>query len=129
MFDKIRNSKQQGDIGLAHAIAYFAREGYTVCIPLTDSQDYDLIIENGKIQRVQVKTTSHKIKSGAFEVQLRVMGGNKSWGGVCKHFDKEKTDAIFVLTSNGDQYFIPCESFNSKSSITVSNKYEKFKVT
>ena len=52
MFEKAKNSKAQGDIGLSQAIAYFAKEGYTVCIPLTDSQDYDLIVENGKLWRV-----------------------------------------------------------------------------
>ena len=37
-----KNSKKQGDIGLGIAIGWFATQGYTVCVPLTDSQDYDL---------------------------------------------------------------------------------------
>ena len=37
------NSKRQGNIGIGAAIAWFTVHGYTVSIPLTDSQDYDLI--------------------------------------------------------------------------------------
>lgn len=42
------------------AIAYFSTNGYTVSIPLNDTQDYDLIVEkNGILQRVQVKATGY----------------------------------------------------------------------
>lgn len=58
MFENAINSKKQGDIGMCYAIAYFSKMGYTVNIPITDSQDYDLIIDReGKLLKVQVKTT------------------------------------------------------------------------
>ncbi len=58
---KQRNSKQQGDVGLAIAIAWFAKNGYRVSIPLTDSQDYDLVIEvETRFYSVQVRTTYYK---------------------------------------------------------------------
>ena len=128
MFEKARNSKQQGDIGLGYAIAYFTKEGYTVCVPLTDSQEYDLVVENGTLLRVQVKTTSHRNKYGSFEVQLVTKGGNQSWGGVSKKLDRSKVDAIFALTSEGDQYFIPCSAFEGNLSITVTKKYKDYKI-
>lgn len=38
------------------AIAYFSTNGYTVSIPLNDTQDYDLVVEKDNIlQTVQVK--------------------------------------------------------------------------
>ena len=40
-----KNSRKQGDVGLGRAIAYFTSEGFTVCLPLTDNQDYDLVVE------------------------------------------------------------------------------------
>ena len=38
-------NKEKGNSGLGMAIAYFSANGYTVYIPLNDTQDYDLVIE------------------------------------------------------------------------------------
>jgi hypothetical protein len=38
-----KNTKKQGDVGLA--IGWFTSQGHTVCVHLTDSQDYDLVVE------------------------------------------------------------------------------------
>ena len=38
-------NKQKGNTALGIAIAYFSINGYTVSIPLNDTQDYDLIAE------------------------------------------------------------------------------------
>ena len=52
-----KNSKKQGDAGLGQAIAYFTSQGYDVSLPLTDSADWDLIVEmESGLKRVQVKT-------------------------------------------------------------------------
>ena len=40
-----KNSKKQGDAGLGQAIAYFTMLGYDIALPLTDSADWDLIVE------------------------------------------------------------------------------------
>ena len=66
MFENAINSKKQGDIGMCYAIAYFSKMGYTVSIPITDSQDYDLIIDNGTLLKVQVKTTRCKDSRGIY---------------------------------------------------------------
>ena len=42
---KFDNNKEKGNSGLGMAIAYFSTRGYTVSIPLNDTQDYDLVIE------------------------------------------------------------------------------------
>lgn len=42
------SNKQKGNTSLGMAIAYFSSHGYTVSIPLNDTQDYDLIVEKGK---------------------------------------------------------------------------------
>lgn len=53
-----KNTKKQGDYGLGSAISYFTSQGYNISIPLTDSQDYDLVVEDtaGFLKKVQVKT-------------------------------------------------------------------------
>ena len=44
-----QNSLKQGNAGLGKAIAYFTINGYGVCIPLTDSEDWDLIVSKNNI--------------------------------------------------------------------------------
>jgi hypothetical protein len=71
---KQKNSKKQGDVGMGVAIGYFAARGITVCIPLTDSQDYDLVIDlDDVLKKVQVKTTTSKAGTRrGYDVHLRV---------------------------------------------------------
>ena len=48
-------NKQRGNCGLGIAIAYFSTNGYTVSIPLNDTQDYDLLIDkDGKIEPIKM---------------------------------------------------------------------------
>ncbi len=55
------SNKEKGNTSLGMAIAYFTSQGYTVSIPLNDTQDYDLIIEkNNILQTVQVKSSRCK---------------------------------------------------------------------
>lgn len=76
---QFKNSKKQGDFGLAKAIAWFAEQGYTVSLPLTDSQDYDLVVDmDGVLSRVQVKTGTQVSKNGLGIIALAVSGGNRS---------------------------------------------------
>lgn len=122
-----KNTKKQGDVGLGSAIGYFVTKGYTVSVPLTDSQSYDLIVDDGVLNRVQVKTTSFKIRN-SFYVSLSVKGGNRSGAGKIKDFDKEKVEAVFILTSDGERYYIPTTAIIAKNSITLNGKYDIYKV-
>jgi hypothetical protein len=66
--------KQIGRIGLSMAIAYFTSKGYTVSIPMNDTQWYDLVIEkDGVFETVQCKGTETETKT----VDLRSTGGTK----------------------------------------------------
>jgi len=123
------NTKKQGDAGVGSAVAYFTQCGYTVSIPLTDSQDYDLIVDiDGKLNRVQVKTSRCSEKSGIYKVNLRVLGGNRSGTGKVKHFDSGLVEYVYILVANGDRYFIPTSAIESKSCIHVGQKYLEYKV-
>ena len=46
---QFNSNKEKGNAGLGLAIAYFSANGYTVSIPLNDTQDYDIIIEKSDI--------------------------------------------------------------------------------
>jgi hypothetical protein len=120
-----KNTKKQGDMGLGAAIFYFTKIGQTVSIPLTDSQDYDLIFDdNISLSRVQVKSCSFKRKY--YEVNLSVKGGNRSNKGSLKKFDNSNCDFLFVLTENSDKYLIPTKDLVAKCNLVLGPKYKKY---
>jgi len=125
-----RNSKKQGDVGLAVAISWFAKNDFPVSIPLTDSQDYDLVIEDldGSLRKVQVKTTWHQAYDGIYQASLKVAGGNRSGTGKVKLFDPSKIDYLFVVTEMWDMFFIPANAIKSRRTINLGEQYEEFRV-
>lgn len=126
-----RNSKIQGNVGVGIAIAWFISAGYDVSIPVTDSQDYDLVIGVGNaISTVQVKTSYCRASnSNNYQVNLRVLGGNRSGTGKVKLFDPQAVDYIFIVTDSNEKYFIPSADIDNKTSVTLSSKYDKYLVT
>ena len=123
-----KNTKKQGDVGLGSAISYFTSKGLTVSIPLTDSQDYDLIVDMDGLKRVQIKTTRYRKPSGNFGVNLRVNGGNRSGIDKTKFFDKTKVELLYVLTEENDRYLIPTHIMTQRNSLSLNKKYDNFKV-
>ena len=127
MFENAINSKKQGDIGMCYAIAYFSKMGYTVSIPITDSQDYDLIIDNGTLLKVQVKTTRCKDSRGIYQVALKTCGGNRS-GYTIKKFSENSSDLLFVLDNDGNMYLLPKQNIHSNTTLLLGKEMEKYKV-
>lgn len=128
MFEDSINSRKQGDTGMGYAIAYFSKLGWTVSIPITDSQDYDLVVDNGeKLLKVQVKTSKFKTEHGIYQVSLRTCGGNRS-GQTIKKFDRNSSDLLFILLDNGDMYLIPRTSIRGASSINLGINMAMYKV-
>ena len=121
-------NKEKGNSGLGIAIAYFASHGYTVSIPLNDTQDYDLIIDKENIiQKVQVKSTSCKTKYGTYQVALKSCGGTK--GKTYKTLIDTNVDIIFIVTDQIYTFLIPIENITNKSTLNLCKKYSKFKVS
>lgn len=124
------NPRKQGDVGMGSAVGWFAANGYTVSLPLTDSQDYDVVVDDGSgLSRVQVRTTRHRKPNGFYEVGLRVKGGNRSGTGKVKHFDPTKVELLYLLTEAGDKYLIPSTAVGGTRSLTLGTRYESFRVS
>jgi len=124
------NTKKQGDAGMALAVAYYASLGATVAIPLTDSQDYDILADvDGKILRVQVKTTKAKSYLGTPVVKLTTCGGNRSWVGVIKHVNPSSSDVLFVSDEFGRLWAVPVVDLASSTQVTLSSAFDKYRVT
>ena len=131
MFSDCKNTKEQGNIGLGVAIQYFTQKLYTVSLPLNDSQDYDLIVEdkNGSLKKVQVKTSSQKNVHNTYCVNLRVLGGNAKKNYIHKKGNEIKYDLLFILCDNGDKYLIPKDVIKDlENSITVGKMYTEYKL-
>lgn len=95
--------KQLGRIGLTKAIDYFTIKGYTVSIPINDTQWYDLIIEkDGLFSTVQCKATGSKENT----IDLRCTGGTKGtqYDHVLNH---KNLDYLFCVGNDLSCYNIP----------------------
>ena len=124
---KFNSNKEKGNSGLGIAIAYFTTNGYTVSIPLNDTQDYDLIAEQGgSLKTIQVKSTSCKNKNGTFQVALKSCGGTK--GKTYKTLIDTKIDELFIVAGNLDIYILPIEKIYNKSTLNLCSKYQKYKI-
>ncbi len=120
------DNKSQGNFGLGIAIAYFTTNGYTVSIPLNDTQDYDLIVEKDNIlETVQVKTTSCKTKYGHYQVALKSCGGTK--GTTYKTVIDTKIDLLFIVSTDLSIYIIPRKKIKNKTTLNLCDSYEKYK--
>jgi PD-(D/E)XK nuclease superfamily protein len=127
-FRKDANPRKQGNAGLGIAIAYFARIGVDVAIPLTDTQRYDLVIDRGdRLERVQVKTTAMKQGHG-YAVHLRTLGGNKSQV-VAREFHPSDYEWLFVVCGDATAYLIPTTAITARSALFLSRKYEPYRIT
>lgn len=117
--------KRQGNVGVGVAISHFVKKDWTVCIPLTDSQGYDLIVEKGgMLRRIQIKTSRAVAPSGDYVVALKSSHTKKY-----ARLDPNSYDALFVLTNDGREYLIPIDQMENRSSINVPGKYARFEVT
>lgn len=120
-------NKQRGNCGLGIAIGYFSTNGYTVSIPLNDTQDYDLLIDkDNNIQSVQVKYTTCKTKYGNYQVALKSCGGTK--GTTYKTLIDTNVDCLFIATDRLDMYLIPINEVKNKSTLNLCKKYEMYKL-
>ena len=112
------NRKQIGRIGLSMAINYFTCQGYTVSLPINDTQWYDLIIEkNGKFETVQCKATQTENS----EISLRNTGGTNGsvYDNVTNH---SELDYLFCVNKDLTMWCIPMQDLlaaGNKNQITL----------
>lgn len=101
---KLENNKDKGKAGLSLAIAYFGTNGYTISLPLNDTQWYDLIVEKDNIfQTVQCKFTGSKDKT----INFRSTGGTK--GSIYDSVLNHPLDLLFCADDEMNLYVIPME--------------------
>lgn len=121
------NSRKQGDLGTGFAIPYFLSHGYTVSIPISDSQSYDLIVEKDALcHRVQVKT-SFKRKKRGYCVELRTVSNTRGKKFEIRKLSKLDFDFLFVLDGDGKMYLMPSTEVDGEGYMNLTNN-QKFVV-
>ena len=97
------NRKQLGRLGLSMAINYFTINGYTISIPMNDTQWYDLVIEkDNKFYTVQCKATATQDKT----IDFRSTGGTKgvAYDNLLNH---PELDYLFCVDNELNMWNIP----------------------
>ena len=115
------NSRKQGDVGTGYAITYFLSKGYTVAIPISDSQSYDLIIEKGgKMERVQCKTSFKKNEFGVYRIELRTVSNTRGKKLDIRKPSKKNFDSLFVTDGDGKMYLIPATEVDGRNCMSLA---------
>ena len=115
------NRKQIGRIGLSMAINYFIVKGYTVSLPMNDTQWYDLVIEkDGKFETVQCKATQTATKT----IDFRSTGGTKGtvYDNLLNH---PELDLLFCVDGDFNMWLIPVNEITTKQRITLRTEPTK----
>lgn len=124
-----KNSKVLGDVGVGQAIAYFTKLGYTVLFPLSDSQDYDLVVDiKGSLKKVQVKTGGAFTPNNTPVIALRTLGGNQSWSGVVKCVMDTDIDFLFCYHLAAGAYLVPKAELITRTMLLLNSTKERYKV-
>lgn len=117
------NTRQLGAIGVAKAIAWFTENGYTVCVPISEVQRYDLIVEMERVlSRVEVKTSSTQ------KVQLRTCGRASKNSLYSTYLNSKDCELVFVVTPEAN-YLFSISLIEGRNMLTMGKKYEEYKVS
>jgi hypothetical protein len=105
-------NKDKGRAGMSIAIAYFGANGYTVNIPLNDTQWYDFVVEkDGRFYTVQCKATG----SQSGEVRLVSSGGTN--GNVYDTVLGHPLDYLFCLDQYQNMFLIPMQELQKQGNV------------
>lgn len=124
-----KNSKKLGDVGMGQAVAHFTKLGYTVLLPISDSEDYDMVVDmGGSLKKVQVKTGNSFSADNTPIISLRTLGGNQSWSGKVKCVIDTDIDFLFCYHLVAGAYLIPKSDLAVKATLVLNSSKDRFKI-
>ena len=103
------------------AINYFTLQGYTVSLPMNDTQWYDLIVEkDGIFQTVQCKATQTENSA----IDFRSTGGTngKVYDNLLNH---RELDLLFCVNKDMNMWLIPVKEITTSKQITLQTEPPK----
>jgi hypothetical protein len=118
-----------GSLGEAKAITEFLKLNFTIYTPFSEGNDpFDFIaVKDGKLLRVEVKSTDSTDINGNFVVTIRSIRNNNTSSRV-KLFDQNNCDLVACYIKPLDSVcFIPSKDVKSKRSLTFREEYSTHK--
>lgn len=105
-YNGVMSSVDQGRVGESATVAYFVKEGYEVFLPMFGNASCDLIVvKDGKISRVECKSTSVRTPSGKWIAQLRQVRSNKTSNNI-KKFDANNSELLAIYIVDEDRVVV-----------------------
>jgi Holliday junction resolvase-like predicted endonuclease len=122
--------REQGDMGELSAMEWLASKGAHIYVPVGHSPDIDLVAEIDRaVLRIEVKTATNTKRAGRWSVHLSTRGGNQSWSGVAKFFDRARCDFVFVHVGDGRRWFVPSGAIEGRTGLVLGGpKYAEYEV-
>lgn len=102
-FERRMNTKDIGLLTEAKVLLKFIEFGYKASIPYGENSRYDLIVDNGKLYRVQCKTA--RLSRGNIVANAYSQYG-KGDSMVRKRYTKEEIDLVAIYYPPTDQVYI-----------------------
>ncbi|WP_184202219.1 group I intron-associated PD-(D/E)XK endonuclease [Armatimonas rosea] len=100
------HTKNKGDIGVALVIADLMKNGFQVCLPISEHLPFDLIAINcddGRLKRVQVKYIS--LRAGKISIPLEGTSWTNNKGMYSVKKDLSYIDAFAIYCPSVDRVF------------------------
>jgi hypothetical protein len=100
------NTVQKGDISEAKVLARFIELGYTVLLPWSNAERYDMVIERGEgiFYRIQVKTAKMYDDNAYLEFNVSATNGSSH---IRTSYNNEQIDYFAVYCpENGKCYLV-----------------------
>ena len=122
----LSTNKDKGRAGLLCGMSYYGTNGYTILLPVNDTQDYDFVIEKDNVfRKVQCKCTNYRPSDKeSYQLSLRNFGGTD--GGVYGRVVESSADILFALAGDGTMYSIPVDDLGNRNSISLRKESNLF---
>ena len=117
---RAHHTKDKGDVGVAHAIADLADQGFVVLVALCEHAPFDLVAyRDGAFVRVQVKYRSVS-RTGSVEVRFRSTWSD-SHGAHTRPLDKGDVDVVCIYCPETRScYYVDPSRFGDSVTLRVS---------
>ncbi len=109
----------KGDTTEIETLLAFTKLGYSVSLPYSHREKYDLLVDiEGKVIKVQCKTCTEGQNFGTIEIDLRrktYKHGERSFS----HYEENEVD-YFATTYLGKCYLLPASECNSRKVLRLN---------
>ncbi|OQB04947.1 MAG: hypothetical protein BWY19_01172 [bacterium ADurb.Bin212] len=104
------------------------KKGFVVCLPINHSSEYDLIIDSGKLNRIQVKraykVNNHGTEALCVETRRILVKHSGKRGSVANRYSENGYDYLIAVDCDKNTYWIIPKEISSqyKAQVYLSSK-------